>query len=239
MCVQVLSVSSNGSNGLRQAWMQTAKDYRVPFSILERIEWAATLGWAEHIARQVVFQYPRTDRMGCDPCASTWQTSSSQLSVSSNGSNGLRPPLHRIPHGRRGTFSILERIEWAATGGGGRGSLSVSAFQYPRTDRMGCDRLPVFAVRRVLLSFQYPRTDRMGCDVSPRTRTTPPHSFQYPRTDRMGCDAHPWRTGGVLALVFQYPRTDRMGCDIENRLGSNHLNQAFSILERIEWAATK
>ena len=64
---------------------------------------------------------------------------------------------------RHTRFSILERIEWAATTTGGVQPRNDLSFQYPRTDRMGCDaddapRLVVFDL------FQYPRTDRMGCD---------------------------------------------------------------------------
>ena len=61
------------------------------FSILERIEWAATLNPAYLQDVAEVFQYPRTDRMGCD------------LSVVADYVQSLTG------------FSILERIEWAAT----------------------------------------------------------------------------------------------------------------------------
>ncbi len=62
-----------------------------PFSILERIEWAATSSLSIVSVPNCAFQYPRTDRMGCDD---------GQLR---DPDDGHRP------------FSILERIEWAAT----------------------------------------------------------------------------------------------------------------------------
>ncbi len=86
------------------------------FSILERIEWAATNGTASIPLPLNRFQYPRTDRMGCDQELTVLINALVILSVSSNGSNGLRPctRLRVLPLLR--PFSILERIEWAATG---------------------------------------------------------------------------------------------------------------------------
>ncbi len=111
----------------------------ITFSILERIEWAATV-----LPRKVDkvlddFQYPRTDRMGCDVSnvPSIW--SDEPLSVSSNGSNGLRRGADGVQHVFRAAFSILERIEWAATPGHADAAAAARTFQYPRTDRMGCD----------------------------------------------------------------------------------------------------
>ncbi len=62
----------------------------ITFSILERIEWAATGGDKAAGSGGSVFQYPRTDRMGCDPQIEFYSTLNTLLSVSSNGSNGLR-----------------------------------------------------------------------------------------------------------------------------------------------------
>ncbi len=173
------------------------------FSILERIEWAATPGaahaqehWgtlsvssngsnglrqrlvAVHSVLLVPFQYPRTDRMGCDLWGAPGRRESSTLSVSSNGSNGLRPQLHisspqALPdlsvssNGSNGlrpasdeahtlifhTFSILERIEWAATRDAGLESGANPDFQYPRTDRMGCDAASATTSSRLLSTF--------------------------------------------------------------------------------------
>ncbi len=85
------------------------------FSILERIEWAATVEYAAGVLLAI------------------------SLSVSSNGSNGLRHNtfIRRSP--RRKSFSILERIEWAATVFKKLEEVIKDIFQYPRTDRMGCD----------------------------------------------------------------------------------------------------
>ncbi len=87
-----LSVSSNGSNGLRLDTDTRWVLHKEPFSILERIEWAATLPGINLILWPPAgFQYPRTDRMGCDTAVAVIVTVTVE------------------------TFSILERIEWAAT----------------------------------------------------------------------------------------------------------------------------
>ncbi len=63
---------------------------QVAFSILERIEWAAPPQLAVCLTPIYLFQYPRTDRMGCDFVLSLFRDFIARLSVSSNGSNGLR-----------------------------------------------------------------------------------------------------------------------------------------------------
>ncbi len=87
----ILSVSSNGSNGLRHLLAETPEVRQQPFSILERIEWAATPQTAQAVVQLL------------------------HLSVSSNGSNGLRRTARTGISSLTRTFSILERIEWAAT----------------------------------------------------------------------------------------------------------------------------
>ncbi len=111
----MLSVSSNGSNGLRRATLTTGRPQPSTFSILERIEWAATPPCPCGSVRRTHFQYPRTDRMGCDGKGLSYRQPDANLSVSSNGSNGLRLP------------SLFDE------------RLVEPGFQYPRTDRMGCD----------------------------------------------------------------------------------------------------
>ena len=93
---------------------------RESFSILERIEWAATSCQCLEWIRTILFQYPRTDRMGCDSCLRYTSSCCFLLSVSSNGSNGLRQLLPADTWRVTAAFSILERIEWAATGVGAR-----------------------------------------------------------------------------------------------------------------------
>ncbi len=86
-----LSVSSNGSNGLRHPpATPTPSVSELTFSILERIEWAATDDDPNQCFTGPDFQYPRTDRMGCDKYDFLPSLPRTTLSVSSNGSNGLR-----------------------------------------------------------------------------------------------------------------------------------------------------
>ena len=135
----MLSVSSNGSNGLRRATLTTGRPQPSTFSILERIEWAATPPCPCGSVRRTHFQYPRTDRMGCDGKGLSYRQPDANLSVSSNGSNGLRHFPFSDELNRLNAFSILERIEWAATRNSNYRQATALYFQYPRTDRMGCD----------------------------------------------------------------------------------------------------
>ncbi len=163
-----LSVSSNGSNGLRREDRVTPRPQRHPFSILERIEWAAT-------QIRPAMRAPST------------------LSVSSNGSNGLRLRVSVCFFVLSSAFSILERIEWAATEAGRGGQrrqagLSVSSngsnglrpksttdasadtasLSVSSNGSNGLRRSLVESYRLVWIAFQYPRTDRMGCDTGGR-----------------------------------------------------------------------
>ena len=139
-------------------------DMLEPFSILERIEWAATGEFATPTPCAGPFQYPRTDRMGCnltfDSSILPTDTSFSILERIEWAATELVSLLteeHRA-------FSILERIEWAATGLSqirpAAKPLSFSILErieWAATIRRSC---PL----SVLTIFQYPRTDRMGCD---------------------------------------------------------------------------
>ena len=84
-----------------------------PFSILERIELGET--W---------LQRPRG--------AAEWE-----LSVSSNGSNWVKPIGGQKTPPRGCAFSILERIELGETSRYPRAKTRRDHFQYPRTDRIG------------------------------------------------------------------------------------------------------
>ncbi len=102
--------------------------------------------------------------MGCDNPPPAGANHRLQLSVSSNGSNGLRHVAQRQLLPVQRAFSILERIEWAATGVRHSRGRGLRYFQYPRTDRMGCDTALDRPGAQTGRRFQYPRTDRMGCD---------------------------------------------------------------------------
>jgi len=186
-----------------------------PFSILERIERAAT-------------------RLGGD----FWWARPG-LSVSSNGSNALQlqsgTSCWPIPHG----------------------------FQYPRTDRTRCNGSKCLCHACGSCAFQYPRTDRTRCNSGvarcgtwrsrsfsilerierAATRCRSPTrrcatSFQYPRTDRTRCNCELRKTAPGNLGDFQYPRTDRTRCNLIAAGDGLLLYVAFSILERIERAAT-
>ena len=108
-----LSVSSNGSLGLKPQHQVTLLTLVHPFSILERIVGVETRRWRAVCGR----------RRG--------------LSVSSNGSLGLKRysvPLLDLPIL---AFSILERIVGVETCSSPIGNCLTANFQYPRTDRWG------------------------------------------------------------------------------------------------------
>jgi len=233
-----------------------------------------------------VFQYPVSDRMGCNdmkkssgrprwnlsvscvgsnglqPIAAPCITHSEQLSVSCVGSNGLQLRARRCrPHPRQ-SFSILCRIEWAATPEVVVRVDKNTLFQYPVSDRMGCNtydsvlvgfELPTFSILcriewaatsqevlglplRVRLSVSCVGSN--GLQLQPgHCRAVPKRDFQYPVSDRMGCNVHP-RQEGRPSSDFQYPVSDRMGCNYVVNVSLTTGDLPFSILCRIEWAAT-
>ena len=176
--------------------------------------------------------------MGCDRNSIPKREKNQSLSVSSNGSNGLRhPQSYPYPRSCR-SFSILERIEWAATASQCGHEPSHPYFQYPRTDRMGCDTKSergASSTKSLSVSSNGSNGLRLRLRLG---RVSIVWTFQYPRTDRMGCD-----TGVVLRRRF--PSVLSVSSNGSNglRLGPafqvNHRQPPFSILERIEWAATE
>ncbi len=233
-----LSVSSNGSNGLRHLLVGSVQHTHGGFQYPRTDRMGCdTLTSAARVVKCSLFQYPRTDRMGCDKPEICTPRPRAQLSVSSNGSNGLRltvcvllctsQTLSVSSNGSNGlrpysdvwwatgdlSFSILERIEWAAPPTPTPTSTLVYGFQYPRTDRMGCDYCAWWP-----------------CDGSDTLSVSSNGSNGLRLQTMQGEDG---RTSG-----FQYPRTDRMGCDSANDVTVSAPRHTFSILERIEWAAT-
>ena len=87
-----------------------------------------------------LFQYPRTDRLRCNPArAQSLDQSSPTFSI-----------LERIVYAVTGrgariacqhwAFSILERIVYAVTQSQSRSASATIPFQYPRTDRLRCNK---------------------------------------------------------------------------------------------------
>ena len=91
LAVSILSVSSNGSNGLLLRGSCPGRPSgTATFSILQRIEWTVTLEAARYAhGLPLGFQYPPTDRMDCYMAKHWIMMGGIALSVSSNGSNGL------------------------------------------------------------------------------------------------------------------------------------------------------
>ncbi len=159
------------------------------------------------------FQYPRTDRMGCDLGGVGWTCALLCLSVSSNGSNGLR----------RGHGRVIgqQRIH----------------FQYPRTDRMGCDGKRRNG-RRPPPRFQYPRTDRMGCDTVVSFPLLNFHeTFSILERIEWAATLYQSRTM-LLVLSLSVSSNGSNGLRHRPAQSKSVKHRPFSILERIEWAAT-
>ncbi len=135
-----LSVSSNGSRPLQRLHFRDIKAVirlfqypqtdrgrcnallsrdllykEVPFSILKRIEAAATPGTLDRPRQIKDFQYPQTDRGRCNFHFIVFGHTLPPLSVSSNGSR----PLQRL---------ASEQV-----------AKEVLPFQYPQTDRGRCN----------------------------------------------------------------------------------------------------
>ena len=68
----------------------------------------------------------------------------------------VHPPL---------SFSILYRIEWVVTRREDVEGIAERLFQYPVSDRMGCNYGLVGMGDRGVATFQYPVSDRMGCNL--------------------------------------------------------------------------
>ncbi len=87
-----------------------------------------------------LFQYPRTDRMGCDNGVIAPElVQAFAFSILERIEWAATAESAQGQERRNAAFSILERIEWAATDYLASEQRWLSLFQYPRTDRMGCD----------------------------------------------------------------------------------------------------
>ena len=133
-----LSVSSNGSLGLKPQQRQGIAQPCFAFSILERIVGVETelvdveslhLGETFSILERIVgVETPGTHRRAF---------AQRPLSVSSNGSLGLKHDKSRRADTLDKTFSILERIVGVETRRAANLAGLKVFFQYPRTDRWG------------------------------------------------------------------------------------------------------
>jgi len=94
-----------------------------------------------------------------------------------------------------GPFSILGRIERDATSGAGLHYLTTPTFQYPRSDRAGCNQS--LAERMVQSAGPFSILGRIERDATlpGETPALIPTDFQYPRSDRAGCNIA-WRDPG-------------------------------------------
>ena len=90
------------------------------------------------------FQYPRSDRAGCNCCDASIVSGKVQLSVSSVGSSGMQLLF------RNSDATAAENLSVSSVGSSGmqlqpvpRSPRAPSCFQYPRSDRAGCNYLPL------------------------------------------------------------------------------------------------
>jgi len=117
-----------------------------PFSILGRIERDATVINLTNPDPLLDFQYPRTDRTGCN---------------GRFGNEGLRVWW---------TFSILGRIERDATRSRSGTTSTTGALSVSSDGSNGMQQAYLGRAAEAIRAFQYPRTDRTGCNsVSWRT----------------------------------------------------------------------
>ena len=258
----VLSVSSNGSNGLRLSKPRLAVTWTATFQYPRTDRMGCDSGTKIVPSGVSHFQYPRTDRMGCDPADQRVLCLELKLSVSSNGSNGLR-------RHKRGTADRGRGLSVSSNGSNGLRLREVNGdsriytdFQYPRTDRMGCDGdggrracpSPPLSVSSNgsnglrLVSVDDDGNALVAFSILERIEwaATPTHRLRLRRrklsvssNGSNGLRRTRNSTHGAHSCPFQYPRTDRMGCDAVGDGESDEVGVTFSILERIEWAATR
>jgi len=110
------------------------------FSIPGRIELSATARLPIGAGGSSAFQYPRSDRVVCNPLALAPISSSvrafsipGRIELSATRPLRGRSPSYPIP------FSIPGRIELSATSAGLIAARLVFVFQYPRSDRVVCN----------------------------------------------------------------------------------------------------
>ena len=137
-----LSVSAFGSNHLQQRGRCGDRPTRSPFSIRVRIESLATSIEPHDPPLDLNFQYPRSDRITCNCFIFVFVLLGDRLSVSAFGSNHLQRLLTRSSMCTSGAFSIRVRIESLATFRQYLSRPPPSRFQYPRSDRITCNRAP-------------------------------------------------------------------------------------------------
>ena len=134
--------------------MLTPISLSTPFSILYRIEWVVTTVGALNSAPGRLFQYPVSDRMGCnrkavDHKAPLWESFSILYRIEWVVTRSrIRYMPSPFP-----SFSILYRIEWVVTLYRPWGRYSAHRFQYPVSDRMGCNLAAVFLTLRFGRAF--------------------------------------------------------------------------------------
>ena len=238
-------------------------NWLIPFSILGRIERDATPHQVVSYAGCRRFQYPRSDRAGCNWTRRMRLGTGRILSVSSVGSSGMQQTDRSRRRMNRKPFSILGRIERDATIPTPSRPHTNDAFQYPRSDRAGCNVLCGHSGVKLRSAFSIlGRIERDATHLLLPGDRGRGH-FQYPRSDRAGCNAACVEAGsGVSGLsvssvgssgmqppvlpdcplplpAFQYPRSDRAGCNRSAKLAGAVVCETFSILGRIERDATR
>ena len=139
-----VSVSSLGSNSLQQALEI------IPTSKIELVS-VSSLG-----SNSLQLKIPGLS------VATAWS-----VSVSSLGSNSLQQAAEDAELKTLGlSFSILSRIEFAATVGSINAALQQMQFQYPLSDRIRCNRCWCRRGAARAAGFQYPLSDRIRCNFS-------------------------------------------------------------------------
>ena len=89
-CIQCVSVSTNGSKGVQPLDIIKAIVGKKGFSIHKRIEGGATRQIGNILLPRLKFQYPQTDRRGCNNPKTSARTFLLFVSVSTNGSKGVQ-----------------------------------------------------------------------------------------------------------------------------------------------------
>ena len=134
-----------------------------------------------------LFQYPQTDRCGCNDRYGPVVPADFRVSVSSDGSMWVQPETLRALR-EESTVSVSSDGSMWVQHRRRRHRRNYHMFQYPQTDRCGCNLTQEGFPNNVGISFSILRRIDVGATKVTVNFQRKKNLFQYPQTDRCGCN---------------------------------------------------
>ena len=191
-------------------------DWLKPFSILCRIEWVATTLCCLNNANIFSFQYPVSDRMGCNNSSAESASASAQdLSVSCVGSNGLQrmESKGRYPDCKNFQYPVSDRM-----GCNNNGEVGLFPWVQLSVSCVGSNGLQLAHVRIMHTETQQLSVSCVGSNGLQRfSSRIPPGMRHRLSVSCVGSNGLQLKLrNGDLEVYkgFQYPVSDRMGCNV-------------------------